>query len=56
MVSQDNENDVTYNVVMLPPDLDVLNDEEELYPPMKLPPDVLDNIEVVTYRPSVEDI
>lgn len=60
IISQDNENDVTYDVVMLPPDLDVLTDEEEggddeLYE-NKLPRDVPGNIEVVTYRPTVEDV
>ena len=60
IISQDNENDVTYDVVMLPPDLDVLTDEEEdgddeLYE-NKLPRDVPGNIEVVTFGPTVEDV
>ena len=60
IISQDNENDVTCVVIMLPPDLNVLIDEEELGDDElygnKLPRDVPGNIEVVTYRPTVEDV
>ena len=56
IISQDNENGVTYDVVMLSPDLDVLTDEEEggdyeLYE-NKLSRDVRGSIEMVTFRPT----
>lgn len=61
IISQDSEDDVTYDVFMLPPDPDVITDEEEggdddLYG-NKLPRDVPGNIEVVTHRhtATVED-
>ena len=52
------DNDIAYDEVMQPPDLFILIDEEEdraLYA-NKLPRNVPGNIEVVAYRPMVEDV
>ncbi|KAH9637969.1 hypothetical protein HF086_005380 [Spodoptera exigua] len=61
IISQDSDDDATYDVYMLPPNPDVVTDEEEggddnLYK-NRLPQDVPGNVEVVTRRHTtvVED-
>lgn len=59
IISQDSDDDATYDMILLPPNPDVVTDEEEGGDDdlcrNEFPQDVPGNIEVVTHRHTIED-